>query len=139
MRIFLVLAAAAVVSGGLISVIKVSNVNGSERLLKSYRTDPQKTLMQIESAIFECVPGSAQSSTGSRFAGAFLAPFYVKIVALRMERVSRETIGAQVQKWIKASHQKILSLPAKDFLELMGYLKALEEDDVENCILSSAS
>lgn len=138
MRVLLVLAAAAVVSGGLMSTIKVSNINGSDRLLESYRTHPQSTLTRIESAIFECVPGSARSTIGLRFARAFMAPFYVKIVALRMEGVSRETISAQIQDWIKTSHQQILSLPAHDFLELMGYIKQIEEDAVENCILSSA-
>jgi hypothetical protein len=139
MRVLFILVATVMVAGGMLATIKVPNVEDSKRILANYRDDPQTTLRRLESAIFQCVPDSAKSATGTRFTQAVLAPFYVKIVELRMERAPKDSFSAQIQKWIITNHPELLtSLPDKDFLELVGYLKKIGEDDVENCILSAA-
>ena len=140
MRVIFILAAAAIGAGGLISTIKVPNVTGSKQVLTSYRADPQRTLKQLETAIFECVPDSTKSPVGVQFTGTVIAPFYVKILDLRIEGPHKDTFSAQLQKWIVANHPQLLTdLPDKDFLELVGYLDKIGDDDVENCILSSAT
>ncbi|MCI9868438.1 hypothetical protein RHIZ_20950 [Rhizobium skierniewicense] len=139
MRVLFILAATVVVAGGLIATIKVPNVEDNKRILANYRDDPQTTLQRLESAIFQCVPDSAKSATGTRFTKAVIAPFYMKIVDLRMDGAPKDSFSAQIQKWIITNHPELLtSLPDKDFLELVGYLKKIGEDDVENCILSAA-
>ncbi|RYG85314.1 MAG: hypothetical protein EON58_23155 [Alphaproteobacteria bacterium] len=139
MRVLFILVATVMVAGGLIATIKVPNVEDNRRILANYRDDPQTTLQRLESAIFQCVPDSAKSATGTRFTKAVIAPFYVKVVDLRMAGAARESFSAQIQKWIINNHPELLtSLPDKDFLELVGYLKKIGDDDVENCILSAA-
>ena len=139
MRVLFILVATVVVAGGLIATIKVPNVEDTKRILANYRDDPQTTLQRLESAIFRCVPDSAKSATGTRFTKAVIAPFYVKVVDLRMEGAPKDSFSAQIQKWIITNHPELLtSLPDKDFLELVGYLKKIGEDDVEDCILSAA-
>jgi hypothetical protein len=140
MRVLFILATTAVVAGGLIATIKVPNVRSSERVLASYRADPQTTLKRLETAIFKCVPDSAQSAVGVTFARPFIAPFYLEIAKLRMEGTPRDRIATHLQSWIPINHPKLLTdLPDKDFRELIGYLQTIGEDDVENCILSSTT
>lgn len=139
MRVLFILVATVIVAGGLIATIKVPNVEDTKRILANYRDDPQTTVQRLESAIFQCVPESAKSATGTRFTKAVIAPFYVKVVDLRMQGVPKDSFSAQIQKWIIENHPELLtSLPDRDFLELVGYLKRIGEDEVENCILSSA-
>ncbi|MBB4006438.1 hypothetical protein [Allorhizobium taibaishanense] len=139
MRVIFVFAAVALVVGGVIATIKVPNVRGAERVLANYRADPQGTSKRLQAAISECVPDSAKSPIGMQFTKTVITPFYVKTLDLRMEGASRDTFSAQLQKWIIANHPTLLTtLPDRDFLELIGYLKKIGEDDVENCILSSA-
>ena len=139
MRVLFIVAATLIVAGGLIATIKVSNIGDTKRILANYRDDPQRTLQRLESAIFQCVPDSAKCATGARFTKAVIAPFYMKVVDLRMEGASKDSFIAQIQKWVIADHPELLaSLPDKDFLEMVGYLKKIGEDDVENCILSAA-
>jgi hypothetical protein len=140
MRLLFVLAAAALVAGGLIATMKVPNVRGTERMLASYRADPLGTSKRLQAAIFECVPDSARSPVGIQFTKTVITPFYVKTLHLRMEGASKDTFRAQIGKWIMTNHPKLLTtLPEKDFLELLGYSKKIGEDEVENCILSSAT
>ncbi|WEZ84029.1 hypothetical protein P6U16_04740 [Rhizobium sp. 32-5/1] len=135
----MILAAMAVIAGGLFTTLKVPNTRGVERILASYRADPQATLKRLETAVFQCVPESADSPVGMKLTGTVIVPFYVKALDLRMKGATRDAFGAELQKWIVAHHPKLLTdLPDKDFLELFGYLKRIGEDDVENCILSPA-
>jgi hypothetical protein len=139
MRVLFILVATVMAAVGLIATIKVPNIEDSKRILANYRDDPQETLQRLESAIFQCVPNSADSAIGTRFTKAVIAPFYLKVVDLRFEGASKENVKAQMQKWITTKHPELLtSLPDQDFLELVGYLKEIAEDDVENCILSAA-
>lgn len=139
MRVLSIVVATVIVAGGLIATIKVPNVDDTKQILANYREDPQTTLQRLESAIFQCVPDSAKSATGTRFTKAVIAPFYVKIIDLRLEGPPNGSFSAQIQKWIISNHPELLtSLPDEDFLELVGYLKKIGEDDVENCILSAA-
>lgn len=98
MRVLFILAATVVVAGGLIATIKVPNVEDTKRILANYRDDPQTTLQRLESAIFQCVPDSTKSATGTRFTKAVIAPFYMKIVDLRMEGAPKDSFSAQIQK-----------------------------------------
>lgn len=140
MRLLFIVSAIALLTGGVIATIKVPNKGGSERVLSSYRANPQKTLSLLEAAIFECVPESAKSPIGVQFTKTVIAPFYVKIVDLRMEGAPKDAFGAQLQKWIISNHPKLLTdLPDKDFLTLVSLLKRVGEDDTENCILSSST
>lgn len=139
MRVLFILVATVMAAVGLIATINVPNIEDSKRILANYRDDPQETLQRLESAIFQCVPNTAKSATGTRLTGAVIAPFYLKIVDLRIEGAPKDSFGVQVQKWITTNHPELLtSLPDEDFLELVGYLKEIAEDDVENCILSAA-
>jgi len=138
MRILFILAATAVVAGGLIATVKVPNVKGSERVLVSYRADPQWTLKRVEAAIFTCVPNSTQTPNGVRFIETVIAPLLIRTLELRMEGASKDIFNAEFQKWIATKHPELLtSLPDKDFLELAGYLQKIGDDEVENCVLSS--
>ena len=140
MRVIFVLTATAVIAIGLFFTIKVPNTRDSERLLVSYNADPKKTLKRVEAAIFECVPGSGKSVVGAKYTGPFIAPLYIKVVSLRMEKISKDTMSARLQNWIKTNHPKMLTdVPDKDLLELLSYSEAIADDDVENCILSSAA
>jgi hypothetical protein len=140
MRIFFILIATAAAVGGLVFTLKVPNIKGSERVLANYRANPLNTMKKIETAIFECIPDTAKSAVGVKFTRELIAPLYIKIVDLRLQGVPKETASAQIQKWIVTNHPKLLTeLPDKDFLELSGYLKTIGNDDVENCIISSAA
>ena len=109
-------------------------------MLASYRADPKTTLGNVEVAIFECVPDSAQSPVASKFVREVITPFFIKIVDLRTQGVSKDGISAQMQKWIINEHPKLLTdRPDEHFAELIGVLKKIGEDDVENCILASAA
>ena len=96
MRVLFILVATVMVAGGLIATIKVPNVEDNRRILANYRDDPQTTLQRLESAIFKCVPDSAKSATGTRFTKAVIAPFYVKVVDLRLAGAARESFSAQI-------------------------------------------
>ena len=140
MKITYILVAAAVTAGGMIATIKVPNTKGSERILADYRSNPQLTIRRIETAIFECVPDSAKSPVGLKFTKGVIAPLYLSIVDLRLQGAQKDTVSAQVQKWIITYHPKLLTdLPDGEFLELVGLLQAMGEDKVENCILASTT
>ncbi|TCL74857.1 hypothetical protein [Rhizobium sp. BK251] len=140
MRILIVIGAAAAVIGGTVATFKVPNTAGQQQVLASYQADPKATLLSIETAILECVPGIAQSRVGMSFTRSVIAPLYVHLLHLRKEGADKAAISAQMQKWIVNEHPKVLTgLPDKEFLELVSYLKKTGEDDVENCILSAVS
>ncbi len=140
MRIFLIMAAAVALIGGAVATIKVPNVRSQERVLARYRANPDATLISMRAAILKCVPGIAQSRVGTHSVGTVILPLYVKILHMRQDGADRTTISTQVRKWIANDYTKLLAnIPDKDFLELVSYIKAMGEDDIENCILDAAS
>ncbi len=141
MRVFFILiATAAAAVGGLAFTLKVPNIKDSERVLANYRAAPLDTMRKIETAMFACIPDMAKSAVGVKFTRDLLAPLYIKTVDLRLQGVPKETANAQIKRWIVTNHPKMLTdLPDKDFLELSGYIKTIGNDDVENCIISSAT
>ncbi|WP_075292200.1 hypothetical protein [Pararhizobium arenae] len=139
MRVIFVLTAAALVTAGLFVTMKIPNVKAVERLLTSYRADPEETSKRLEAAVLECTPGIAESPIGIDFAKTIITPLYVNTLELRIKGASKSNFNLQLQEWIKTNHPELLTaLPDRDFRELVGYLKKVGEDDVENCILSSA-
>lgn len=140
LRIVLILTAVAMVIGGTLSMIKVPNIRGQERVLARYKVDQEGTLISLRAAILTCVPGIAQSRMGAQFTRTFIAPIYLKILFMRQDGADPKTISAQVKKWIVADHQTLLtSVPDRELIELAGYASKLGEDDVENCVLDAAA
>ena len=131
---------ATIVTVGLVATVKVPNTRGNEQLIASYRADPKATLRNVEAAIFECVPDSAQSPVASKFVRKVITPYFIKIVDLRSQGVAKDGIIAQMEKWIIDEHPELVTdRPDEHFAVLMGVLKKIGEDDVENCILASAA
>ncbi|MGE6783620.1 hypothetical protein ACQKGL_13965 [Ensifer adhaerens] len=131
---------ATILTVGLVATIKVPNTRGNERLIASYRADPKTTLGNVEAAIFECVPDSAQSPVASKYVREVITPYFIKIVDLRSQGVSNDGIIAQMEKWIIDEHPELVTdRPDEHFAVVIGVLKKIGEDDVENCILASAA
>ena len=125
---------------GLVATIKVPNTRGNEQLIASYRADPKTTLGNVEAAIFKCVPDSAQGPVASNFVRKVITPYFIKIVGLRSQGLPKDDIIAQMQNWIIDEHPELVTdRPDEHFAVLIGVLKKIGEDDVENCILASAA
>lgn len=140
LRILLIIAAVIVLIGGAVATIKTPNVRAQERVLARYKVNPDTTRASMRTAILKCVPGIAQSRVGPRFTGSVIVPLYVKLLHMRQSGTDRQAISAQMRKSIIKDHLKLLDgLPDKDFLEMVGYVKKMGEDDIENCILDTVS
>ncbi len=139
MRGLVIIAGVIAIAGGLLATIKVPNVRQSKQLLEMYRAEPAAMLERVAAAIFECAPQSAEGALGERYTKTFITPFYIEAVEYRN---SAQPIDGQahMQKWMNENHANLFSqISEDDFADMLALIETIGVDDVENCILSSAT
>jgi hypothetical protein len=128
------------IGGGVIAVIQVPNVRGSERVLALYQSNPVATSAKLERGLLQCLPEIDESRLGKHLAKTVIVPYYVRVLQLRKQENSAAAVSAEMKKWFLEDHPELWkSLPDRDFLQLASHLRKVGDDSVENCILHATA
>lgn len=137
MRNVLIVTVLLVMAGGAIATIRVPDKR-AEQLVANARANPAAAVKAVETAVLHCVPGLSESKIGKRFAGYFIAPLYLRTISLRLSGMDEKERDIQTKAWIVKYRPEVLKLPDGDFSELSGYMKAIGDRDVKECVFDNA-